>query len=1119
MASSSSGGYVSRYDVFLSFRGETRNKFTDHLYDKLLRAGIFTFRDDDAIPRGEELTPGIERGIRESRASIIVLSELYATSRWCLDELCLILEQRRDRNHYVLPIFYHVDPSHVRKQEGTFEINVAPKKKWTEDKVERWKAALTKVGHMTGEVASSTRPETKLLEDIVDLIRKRLDLKQVYRQANLVGMENRDKEINSWLEQSDSDILAIWGMDGGGKTTLSRHIAYSNWTKFDSVSIIEDIASRAPEGLRQLQEKLIKDIIEGKEQTNPSSWQGTYTIESVLERRKALIILDNIVTKKQLEALVGIGTRNNTQSKIIITTEKSGSSKWFKFPSWRCQEYEMKLLDYEDSYKLLKLHAFEPDDPTEDYEELANKVLEYCQGHPLALEVLGSCLKDDKRKDVWESRFKSFERELHGDIKKVLRIRYDSLPLGSDRSLFLHIACFFIGKNKDFVGKILEPDYSAISGIITLTKSCLLFVSPNNKLNMHPLLKEMGRTIVYDESPQRPGKRSRLWRNEDSRDVLINKKGSTKVEGLALDMEMLSKEHVQLLNLKTDSFKKMNYLKLLKLNQLEQVTGSYNKFSKNLRWLCWRDFRLDKIPPKLDMGKLVAIDLSCSKLEVFEPPKVLESLKFLNLKESDNLEKIENISRLPNLQKLNLQNCGTLVRVHDTLGDLISITSLNLTGCKNLCKRAKLSEGDNRNQPYFLLPNSLKRLLLKGCNLEDTHYFPLNFKDQPLLEYVNLADNPVEHLPSYTHLYNLRVLDLSCCRALKKLLCLPSKLAELYIFHCNSLETVTFELHKYNLQEFRYEGCVNLSVVEDFFKVVLVAMLTEAELGHMSWLRAYQGREVSLIGDDDLTKGRSLCLQMQNLTSDYKYTSEHDFLSFSVPKSPMNRRLKGLNLTFKYTIQGDTWVWFAKIKTNKGVDLIYNPKVFGKPASDEVGIWLSYWPIGKSLHVGDEVDVSIIVTTGLEIYGCGASLVYAGEEDEDESCEVSNKSFVENHESFEDANDFFEDANDFFEDANDFFEDNNEHADILGGDISGFKLTNGTYYLCRRDYSQLMEVGRLTPNWFRDLVGDTIDYTEIGGWRKTGRPDQPYQSYTELKTARCIIYGPELVNILCNALG
>ncbi|GKE01840.1 putative disease resistance protein isoform X1, partial [Tanacetum coccineum] len=154
-SSSSSGGYVSRYDVFLSFRGEdTRETFTDHLYDRLSRAGIYTFMDNNSIRIGEDLKPEFKRGIRESRASIIVLSKNYATSRWCLDELCLILEQRRERNHYVLPVFYHVDPSHVRKQEGTFQINIKPDTKWTEDNVERWKAALEKVGNMAGKVAS-----------------------------------------------------------------------------------------------------------------------------------------------------------------------------------------------------------------------------------------------------------------------------------------------------------------------------------------------------------------------------------------------------------------------------------------------------------------------------------------------------------------------------------------------------------------------------------------------------------------------------------------------------------------------------------------------------------------------------------------------------------------------------------------------------------------------------------------------------------------------------------------------------------------------------------------------------------------------------------------------------
>ncbi|KAI3670891.1 hypothetical protein L1987_87535 [Smallanthus sonchifolius] len=132
-----------RFEVFLSFRGEdTRQAFTDHLYHALLRAGLHTFRDNDEIDRGQELKPEIEAAIIESRASIIVLSKNYANSSWCLNELWLILEQRKKCGHFVLPIFYHVDPSDVRYQTGSFVIEES---KGTVDDVRRWKEALTKV--------------------------------------------------------------------------------------------------------------------------------------------------------------------------------------------------------------------------------------------------------------------------------------------------------------------------------------------------------------------------------------------------------------------------------------------------------------------------------------------------------------------------------------------------------------------------------------------------------------------------------------------------------------------------------------------------------------------------------------------------------------------------------------------------------------------------------------------------------------------------------------------------------------------------------------------------------------------------------------------------------------
>ena len=174
-----------------------------------------------------------------------------------------------------------------------------------------------------------------------------------------------------------------------------------------------------------------------------------------------------------------------------------------------------------------------------------------------------------------------------------------------------------------------------------------------------------------------------------------------------------------------------------------------------------------------------------------------------------------------------------------------------------------------------------------------------------------------------------------------------------------------------------------------------------------------------------------------NMTAEY--ISESPSLSFEVPSSPENRRLTGLNVTFKYTISGDDFAWFAKISTTNGIDLMYNPKVFGKPGIGEVGIWLSYWPIGNMLSVGDKVNVSIAVNSGLEVCECGATLVYT--------------------------------------EAVESLENNMECVNFLGEDLSGFQLSTGAYYLCRRDFFELMELGRLTPGWFRILAGDNVDNT------------------------------------------
>ncbi|KAI7745659.1 hypothetical protein M8C21_023191, partial [Ambrosia artemisiifolia] len=263
-------------------------------------------------------------------------------------------------------------------------------------------------------------------------------------------------------------------------------------------------------------------------------------IEDALQMNRTLIVLDDVLECSQLVALLGTG-KINARSKIIITTRED-TDNWFEPSCWRCQKYEMRLLDDDESLELLSRHAFGSKIPNEGYMWHLQEATRLCEGNPLALEVLGSSLLTNDT-TYWESLLSLFGKDIDSRIDGVLIRSYMSLPCNTVKDLFLHIACFFIGIDMDYVVKILEPDYSATSGIKILIKRCLLSVSPNKKLMMHRLLQEMGKNIVHQESTKLPARRSRVWRNIDSYKILSKGKGSETIEGLALDMKMLQTEH------------------------------------------------------------------------------------------------------------------------------------------------------------------------------------------------------------------------------------------------------------------------------------------------------------------------------------------------------------------------------------------------------------------------------------------------------------------------------------------------------------------------------------------------------------------------------------------------
>lgn len=69
-----------------------------------------------------------------------------------------------------------------------------------------------------------------------------------------------------------------------------------------------------------------------------------------------------------------------------------------------------------------------------------------------------------------------------------------------------------------------------IHNIDILKKRCLLTINNKDQLGMHDLLQDVGREVSCNNSPDDPGKHSRLWSSKDVFNVLKSRKGTEAIE-------------------------------------------------------------------------------------------------------------------------------------------------------------------------------------------------------------------------------------------------------------------------------------------------------------------------------------------------------------------------------------------------------------------------------------------------------------------------------------------------------------------------------------------------------------------------------------------------------------
>ncbi|KAJ6855720.1 disease resistance protein RPV1-like [Populus alba x Populus x berolinensis] len=774
-----------KYDVFLSFRGEdTRVGFTSHLHAALNRKQILTFIDYKLV-RGDEISASLLRTIEEAKLSVIVFSANYASSKWCLEELAKIFERRKNNGQIVIPVFYKVDPSHVRNQAGSFGDALArliKKKALTMDTEQSFRDALTDAADLSGWSLGNSEPESEFIEKIVGDILEKLhamsssgSIESCHTTASLFGIDVRVSKVESLLNINSPDVLiiGIWGMGGIGKTTIADAVCNKVRSRFDKTFSAN---------LRQksdLRRKFLKQLL-GQETLNTMgslSFRDTF-VRDRLRRIRVFIVLDDVDDLMRFEEwrdlLDGRNSSFGPGSKVLITSrDKQVLSNVVD------ETYKVEGLNNEEAIQLFRSKALKNCIPTIDQMYLIKKIVRHVQGNPLALKVLGSSLYG-KSIEEWRSALTKLAQD--PQIERALRISYDGLD-SEQKSIFLDIAHFFIEMEQDEATRILDCIYgrSVIFDISTLIDKCLITTYDFGRLTMHDLLVKMAFSIVRAESAF-PGERSRLcntheYFGERSRfchrpdvvQVLEENKGTQKIKGIYLEIAMLVGE----IHLKSDAFAMMDGLQFLLVNNGGYPLKEHERYISStgleylpnkLRYMEWQEFPWKSLPPSFRAEHLVELHLSTSKLvKLWTGVKDVGNLRTISLYHSPYLTELPDLSMAKNLVSLDLTNCPSLTEVPSSLQYLDKLETIFLCGCYNL-------------RSFPMLDSKVLSLLLISRCLDLTTCPTISQN----MELLSLAETSIKEVPqSVTS--KLEYLSLNGCSKMTKFPEISGDIEELHL--------------------------------------------------------------------------------------------------------------------------------------------------------------------------------------------------------------------------------------------------------------------------------------------------------------------------------------------------
>ncbi|KAI4310445.1 hypothetical protein MLD38_035423 [Melastoma candidum] len=213
----------------------------------------------------------------------------------------------------VLPVFYKVSPGEVRLHEkekgvkGCYQLAMEEMEALHGTEMANiWRDALWKGGDLIGESVQDGEDEGLVVRRTMKKVLKILNREPLEVAKHPTGIDSRLEKIKPLLDMSphvdDVLMIGIHGLGGVGKTTLAKAICNNIAEEFDDWCFLWDVRMT---DLVISQQSLLRQLLREPDFIVPSVHQGKHLIKERLCHKRVLIILDNLDSSDQLDALAG----------------------------------------------------------------------------------------------------------------------------------------------------------------------------------------------------------------------------------------------------------------------------------------------------------------------------------------------------------------------------------------------------------------------------------------------------------------------------------------------------------------------------------------------------------------------------------------------------------------------------------------------------------------------------------------------------------------------------------------------------------------------------------------------------------------------------------------------